>query len=260
VSAAGISHSLQVGKEQVFSLDTSIARFVNSFAHRSWTLDTFVCFLASSHLFKGVLVMAVFCFLWFQASNAASRFQITEKRGILLHSLLICIPGLVAARWLARVLPFRQRPLFIPSLHLNRAYGFDSDALEPWSSFPSDHAVLFFALATGIWLVNKKAGLFLYFYTIVCIALPRIFLGIHYPTDILAGALLGFTLGYSAKFDALRSVVVARSASRLQEFSPGLFYACWFFLVCQTAVLYGPLRGGIEVAREILHAWIKGVH
>ncbi len=242
----------------MFTLDTRIAQFINSFAHHWWTLDTFVCFLASNHLFKGVLVMAVFCFLWFQASNAASMFQRTEKRGILLYSLLICIPGLFSARWLAGVLPFRQRPLFSPSLHMIRAYGFDSDALEPWSSFPSDHAVLFFALATGVWLVNKKAGLFLYVYTIVCIALPRIFLGIHYPTDLLAGALLGIALGYSAKFHAMRSVV-ARSASRLQGLSPGLFYACWFFLVCQTAVLYGPLRGGVQVAREMLHTWLKGV-
>jgi undecaprenyl-diphosphatase len=183
----------------------------------------------------------------------------TEKRVILLYTLLVCIPGLVAARWLAAMLPFRERPLFNPNLHLNRAFLFDSDALEHWSSFPSDHAVLFFALATGIWFVNKKAGLFLHVYTIVCIVLPRIFLGIHYPTDMLAGALFGIALGYSAKFHGVRSVV-ARSASRLQKFSPGLFYACWSFLICQTAVLYGPLRGGVQIARELLHAWLKGVH
>ena len=243
----------------MLSIDTAITVFINSFARRWWTLDAFVCLLAANHLFKGGLVMAVFCFNWFRSGESAEARQFIEKRMILLYSVLICIPGLLATRWLAAVLPFRERPLFIALLHMRRAYTFDSDALDRWSSFPSDHAVLFFALSTGMYLVNKKAGVFLYLYTILGVALPRIFLGIHYPTDILAGATLGVLLGYSAKWFAWRSIV-AGPVLRLQEFSPGIFYACFFFLVYQTADLYGPLRGGVQVAEEIFHVWLKAIH
>ena len=57
-------------------------------------------------------------------------------------------------------------------------------------SFPSSHAMCAFALAFTLYLYNKTWGkwaLALAF----CIALLRVIVGVHYPSDILAGALLG---------------------------------------------------------------------
>ncbi len=199
--------------------------------------------------------MAVFCFVWFQPKDQNDEAGQIESRATLLYTLLICVPGLFIARILGFILPFRQRPLYDPNLHLRHAFTFDSNSLISWSSFPSDHAVLFFALATGIYFVNRKVGLFLYVYTLFCIALPRIFLGMHYPSDILAGALLGMAFAFSAKWQAAR-LAVTRPALRFQERHPGLFYSCFFFLVYQTADLYAPLRGGFQAGSEILRAWL----
>lgn len=213
----------------LISLDRAVLLFINSFARRSWSLDVFVHFLASNHLLKGCVFMSAFYFAWFQCNAHTTAAELNEKRRILLSALLICIPGLIVTRLMAATLPFRRRPLYDSALHLHRAFTFDSNTLETWSSFPSDHAVLFFALSMGVLLVSRKLGLFLFAYSIFFVCLPRVFLGIHYPSDILAGALLGCTLGYTASWPALRGFIT-RPALRLQEASPGLFYV--FFFLC----------------------------
>ena len=60
-------------------------------------------------------------------------------------------------------------------------------------SFPSGHSASSFAAATIIFWFNKKFGL-LAIATAALIAFSRVFLFVHYPTDILAGALLGILI------------------------------------------------------------------
>lgn len=238
----------------MLALDRRIVEFFNSFAQRSWTFDAFVRFLASNDLLKGILVVCVIYFVWFQAEPQSTDLELTEKRQILLHTILICIPGLIVTRVLALVLPFRERPLYVPELHLHRAYTFDSNSIETWSSFPSDHAALFFALATAVFFVHRKAGTFLYLHAILCVALPRLFLGVHYPSDLLVGAFIGVGFAYSAKWRRFRSLIIG-PALRLRRASPGLFYAGFFFLTEQTSELYTSVWAGGRLAYRMLSVW-----
>lgn len=57
-------------------------------------------------------------------------------------------------------------------------------------SFPSDHAAISFALAGVIFLYNKKVGIW-FLTSASLIAISRVYVGVHYPLDILAGAVLG---------------------------------------------------------------------
>jgi undecaprenyl-diphosphatase len=57
-------------------------------------------------------------------------------------------------------------------------------------SFPSGHASALFALASAIWLQNRRWGL-AYLACAVLNGLARIFIGVHWPFDILGGALIG---------------------------------------------------------------------
>jgi undecaprenyl-diphosphatase len=61
---------------------------------------------------------------------------------------------------------------------------------SPDASFPSDHATAAFAIAVSIWLRSRRIGwLVLAIATILAVA--RVAVGVHYPSDVLGGAILG---------------------------------------------------------------------
>ena len=61
-------------------------------------------------------------------------------------------------------------------------------------SFPSDHATGGFALAFGIWLYDRTIGTVLLVIAAV-LSFSRVYVGTHYPGDVVAGALIGIAAG-----------------------------------------------------------------
>ncbi|MBU4204735.1 phosphatase PAP2 family protein [Patescibacteria group bacterium] len=62
-------------------------------------------------------------------------------------------------------------------------------------SFPSGHASFTFGLAMVVYLYNKKVGV-LFFAGAFLVSTSRIFVGVHWPLDILAGAVVGIFSGW----------------------------------------------------------------
>ncbi|MCY9691472.1 undecaprenyl-diphosphatase [Paenibacillus alginolyticus] len=60
------------------------------------------------------------------------------------------------------------------------------------ASFPSDHATGAFVIATAFWMFRKKDGI-VWLILAACIALSRIWSGVHYPLDVIVGAMIGMT-------------------------------------------------------------------
>jgi len=71
-------------------------------------------------------------------------------------------------------------------------------------SFPSAHAANWFALATVAFLFYRRSGWFLYPLA-AAVALSRVYNGVHYPSDIAAGAILGS--GYAIAFVLLAQML-----------------------------------------------------
>jgi membrane-associated phospholipid phosphatase len=60
-------------------------------------------------------------------------------------------------------------------------------------SFPSDHATGAFALAFGVWLYDRAIGSAL-LVVAALLSFSRIYVGTHYPGDVIAGALIGVAM------------------------------------------------------------------
>lgn len=80
---------------------------------------------------------------------------------------------------------FRPRPFANPDLHVNLLFYKPTD-----SSLPSNPAAVGFAFATAVWLVNRRVGAVLYALATL-FAFSRVYSGVHYPSDVVAGASVG---------------------------------------------------------------------
>ena len=75
--------------------------------------------------------------------------------------------------------------------HLPRPSGLTFDA------FPSGHATFFLTLALVVYFLNYKKASIFFFLAALVIGLARIYLGLHYVTDILAGFALAYLLSFA---------------------------------------------------------------
>jgi undecaprenyl-diphosphatase len=86
------------------------------------------------------------------------------------------------------------------------------------SSFPSGHAATSFACAVVLSRIAPRLTIPL-FVLAALIAFSRVYVGVHYPFDVLAGSLLGIALGLTVAtalprlLEALRRSLRARRAS-----------------------------------------------
>lgn len=85
----------------------------------------------------------------------------------------------------------RDRPCWIESDHLMLV------AVPKDFSFPSGHSMASFAAAVVIFHYNKKAGIAALALAVL-IAFSRLYLFVHFPTDVLAGALIGTGIAIAA--------------------------------------------------------------
>ncbi|MBS4045830.1 MAG: phosphatase PAP2 family protein [Alphaproteobacteria bacterium] len=220
----------------VISWDHAVSLWLNSYAGHTPALDRFVYNLADSAMLKGDLFMAFFWWLWFKRDDAN-----TERRQTILTALAGAIIAIAVARLLQLMLPFRERPLHSDTLNLTPPTVVNPDTLDGWSSFPSDHAVLFFALALAVWRLHRTLGVFAILWAGIGICLPRVFLGYHYATDIIAGAVLGMII-MQAAFLLLRPRLLAQPLLRWEKAHATSFYCAAFITSLQLAVLFQDVR------------------
>jgi undecaprenyl-diphosphatase len=117
--------------------------------------------------------------LWFlDRPGAVRKWKLASASALASAGLALLIAQAIGKIW-ARDRPFVAHP----GAHVWGARTHDQ-------SFPSDHATASFAIATAILLFDATAG-WIFVAAAVVISVGRVFIGVHYPTDILAGALLG---------------------------------------------------------------------
>ena len=226
------------------SLDFQTIRALDSFAQQYPFFDTLFR-TSDGHLFRTVPIVALAWWAWFAPSKKTE-----TNRERVVATLLVCFVAIVVAKLLSISLPFRARPLAIPGL-VSRFPNGSALALEAMSSFPSDHAVLFFSLSVGLAAVSLPVGVYSIVHTIVLVCLPRIYLGMHYPTDIVAGAFIGSGMGWAGSTRTVSSIL-AKLPMRLLRANPGVFYALLFVMTFLIGTVGADVRRIVEGLLRLL--------
>lgn len=153
--------------ESILALDLQLFLLIHHLPH-SFLFDQIALFLSAVGSWGAVWIVIAF-YLFFREEKWDHWF--------FLPSAMVLIGGAVS-EYIVKTIFSRSRPTDIIS-------GF---------SFPSTHAVLAFAFAYI--LSREEPKLRNWFYILATlISFSRIYLGVHYPLDVVAGALVGWGVG-----------------------------------------------------------------
>ncbi|HEV2858590.1 MAG TPA: phosphatase PAP2 family protein [Solirubrobacterales bacterium] len=159
------------------TVDWSVLHALNDFMFRHDAVEDPLLFYvnASEALFVATLALV------FLAAHGA-RFAAWRRAS--LAAVLSAGFGLAAAKAISELVD-RARP-FVADPH--GVHLFSGHAADP--GFPSDHATAAFAIAVAILLRKRRWGIAALVAAAV-LSVGRVALGVHYPSDVLAGAALG---------------------------------------------------------------------
>lgn len=158
-------------------MDWSILHTLNNFLyHHDGVEDPLNFYVSVSE----ALFIATVAGIFLLASGAKAVAWRRMAVAATLSAGLALVVGKVISDLVDRARPFVVDP---HGVHLFASHAADA-------GFPSDHATGSFAIATAIFLRHRSAGL-VALAAAALLSVGRVALGIHFPTDVLAGAALG---------------------------------------------------------------------
>ena len=175
----------------LLDLDQSLFIFLNSLG--SVNFDSLWLFISESSVIEAIYLALVIEFLWF--------FKIKDLKSILIFllSLILMIIFTDQSSNFFKEFFERLRPCHNPELiEIIRIVKNGCGGLY---GFFSAHAANTFAFATFMYFLTpneqkyKRTSFFLFIWAAI-ISYSRIYIGVHFPLDILVGAVYGFLSGY----------------------------------------------------------------
>lgn len=163
-------------------LDISILRFIHH--NRITTLDGFLYYASFANTFVSITILASVLFLSIKNKSVELRVKFYKLLSVLLASAIV---SLALKYSIVRARPFENYP--------------DIEKLSEAgnSSFPSGHTIEAFAIAFAISILfQKRKYIIAIFLWALLIAYSRMALGVHYPSDVIAGILIGSVTSYIA--------------------------------------------------------------
>lgn len=164
------------------SFDLAGYHLLNQFAGHHPILDSMMSFFAQYAL---ELYAILFILAWFvlPKSDTKSRHMLVISGFAGILALLINL--VISHIW------FRPRPFVaLPHGSFNQIIPHSNDA-----SFPSDHTSGSFGFASATWGKNTKWISCSFTILAVMVMVSRVYVGVHYPTDVLAGLVVGSISG-----------------------------------------------------------------
>ena len=198
-------------------LDLKLVQLLAPLQVKPFLVDA-IDLLSQNALVNGFIYAAALFLFWHFSKDKG---QVRVQR-IMLTILIGTLLGALCSLALQQLIRWPPPAAYPP---LKSLYVLHSPLSPNSNSFPSDSAILYSTVAFGMAAWSRKLGMVLLGWLLIFIGPLRIFVGGHYPTDILAGVLIGFCSLQAAK-------ALVRSLPRLESLasSQATIFRVIFFL------------------------------
>ncbi len=115
-------------------------------------------------------------------------------------------------------------------------------------SMPSNHASNAFAFAMAFWFLRRDVATYFFIIVAAAIAFSRVYVGVHYPFDVVAGAVLGTGCAYGA----IRLFRWASDIYRRRDYGQALFLMVMAFSLFR---IYYILSSPFDLSADEAHYW-----
>lgn len=160
---------------------------INKSTGTNKTLDRLMVFFADDLVYFLVLISLLWATTGLEAQDPA-------LLGVYLKLMITAFGFGIGLSWLIGYIIPCPRPI--------RTMPFIHQLIKPlgtWKSFPSDHTIGSFIVASITLIMGAPVALVGLLYLIAaCIAIGRVYVGVHYPRDILGGLLIALVFSFAA--------------------------------------------------------------
>lgn len=175
-------------------LDLSIVLFFNQYCGKSLFTDTLSLVFLSVDALRTAILVALVIGIW-EFGRYKNDINANKRVIAILLSIIISL-GVIE---ILNAVINSQRPIVTYENQINRPL-LTSDTKPLWQdgwtrnpkhgSFPSDTVALISTIAFGIFLWKRTLGIFAMIFVLLTGILPRLYFGLHYPSDMLTGVFI----------------------------------------------------------------------
>ncbi|WNS77456.1 undecaprenyl-diphosphatase [Bacillus sp. DTU_2020_1000418_1_SI_GHA_SEK_038] len=151
-------------------MDYKIFKTINQLSGRCYPIDLLMILISKRIRYLFIFVLIT---MWFRNSSN----KIASRNAVISAGITTLINIFI------KLFYFKQRPFIKRRVGILIASKLDS-------SFPSKHTLLVFAISTSIFIYERFIGSIMWILSVLT-GLSRIWVGHHYPSDIIGSALLG---------------------------------------------------------------------
>lgn len=190
--------------------------------------------------FSGVLVCGILLAYWINERDI-------EFRSRIFLGINAAFGAGIISRYLQHHLSTHVRPYYDVAVNFKPPPGIEIPPLNTWNSFPSDHAAVFAGLVVVLFVIRSRVRYYVSAWILV-VESSRMFIGAHFPSDLLGGAALASATVWI--FQTSPSIALGKRVLWIERKTPLLFYALFFILLYQVSTLFVEIRnmtGGFNV-------------